>query len=87
VGAHTKKENGPQLQFLCKSLALGRKIVRHTRTAVRTAAEAEERVQQALAELFGEEPDLELGQDQKQEEPQAPAPPHRAVCTRVACRA
>jgi len=61
VGAHTKKENDPQLQFLCKSLALGRKLIRHTRTAVRTAIEGEAHIRQALVELFGEEPDLEGG--------------------------
>jgi len=46
---HQEKENDPQLQFLCKSLALGLsgpKIVRHTHTAVRTATEAEEHIQQ-----------------------------------------
>jgi len=43
-------------------LALGRKIIRHTRTAVRTGTEAEQHTQQALLVLFGEEPDLELGQ-------------------------
>jgi len=86
VRAHTKKENDPQLQFLCKSLALGRKIIRHTRTAVRTAAEAEAHIQRALVELFGVEPDLELKQDQEQqdqeqEEPQAQAPINVHTCS------
>jgi len=86
VGAHTKKENDPQLQFLCNSLALGRKIIRHTPTAVRTAIEAEAHIQQALVELFGEEPDLELEQDQEQQdqeqdEPQAQASINLHTCS------
>ena len=64
----------------------GRKIIRHTRTAVRTATEAEAHIQQALVELFGEEPDLELEQDQEQqdqeqEEPQAQAPISIHTCS------
>jgi len=43
--------------------------------------QAEEHIQQALVELFGEEPDLELGQDQEQEEPQATAPISVRMCS------
>jgi len=72
--------------LLVQEPCLGRKIIRHTRTAVRTATEAEAHIQQALVELFGEEPDLELErdqeqQDQKQEETQAQAPTDVHTCS------
>lgn len=58
VGAHEEDPESPLLQFLCKSLALGRKIMRSARQAVRhslaTAREADD-PQPDLSQLFEEE--------------------------------
>ena len=62
VGAQDDDATSPRLVFLRKSLALGRKIMRHARQAMRLAAEAEQEVEDsgsALAELFQEEVSVE----------------------------
>ena len=58
VGAHEEDSGSPLLQFLCQSLALGRKIVRHARQAVRLSLEAAREAsdpQPDLSQLFEEE--------------------------------
>jgi hypothetical protein len=60
VGADEKYAGHPLLQFLCKSLTLGRKIMRHARKAVRLAIAAEEEAEDslpALSQLFEEVPE------------------------------
>jgi hypothetical protein len=58
VGAHEDDPGSPLLLFLCKSLALGRKIMRHARQAVRLAFEAEQEDSEA-----SQPPPLELIDD------------------------
>ena len=59
VGAHEETLTNRQLDFLRKSLALGRKIMRHARQAVRLAVEADGEAEEdslnGLSELFQEE--------------------------------
>jgi len=79
---NTAKGTGSYILFV----ALEEKSVVPAVPAVRTAIEAEAHIQQALVELFGEEPDLELEQDQEQqdqeqEEPQAQAPINARTCS------
>ena len=60
AGAQGKDKGDPLLLFLCKSLALGRKIMRHARSTVQSALQVEQEAaesQSALPQLFTDVPE------------------------------